>query len=384
MSLGFARIVFLTASLFALNCPLSLANAGECPGNPDALGTSRTIVVDPREHSRIGTMSYSETLPLADREVVLTFDDGPNPRYTPRVLDILAAECIHATYFIIGEMAKEYPALVRRVYDAGHTVGTHSMTHPHRFRALSAELGNAQIDNGIAAVAAALGDPGKVAPFFRFPDFGFTDAAHQHAAELGLMVWGADVPADDWYRLGAKEVARRAVQRLEGRGRGILLLHDIHERTVEALPAILAELKERGFRIVHVVPSSAERPATATAAADWVPPWQESPAARTVPIFQLANLQEAEGDLTKDNADELCKLPPPRKLAAAKKVDDDKPTTRRMARANAREKSAHGRHRLSRHAKVRPSHHAKAKAKPARQAKTKPAKLASAKTATAD
>ena len=100
----------------------------ECPGNPDALGTSRTIVVDPREHIRIGTMDYAETLPLRDREVVLTFDDGPIPPYTGKVLDILAAECVKATYFIVGTMAREYPALVRRAYAEGHTIGTHSMT----------------------------------------------------------------------------------------------------------------------------------------------------------------------------------------------------------------------------------------------------------------
>ena len=82
---------------------LAAASAGECPGNPNALGTSRTIVVDPRDHSRIGTMDYAETLPLADHEVVLTFDDGPIPPYTSKVLDILAAECVNATYFIVGE-----------------------------------------------------------------------------------------------------------------------------------------------------------------------------------------------------------------------------------------------------------------------------------------
>ena len=135
------------------------------------------------------------------------------------------------------------------------------MTHPLRFRALSVERGNAQIDDGIAAVGAALGGVEKVAPFFRFPGFGWTNAAEQHAAERGLMVWGADVPADDWLKLGPREVARRAVQRLEHKGKGILLLHDIHQRTVDALPSILAELKNRGFRIVHVVPASAEQTA---------------------------------------------------------------------------------------------------------------------------
>lgn len=307
MGLGLARIVFLLVAPLAIGG--GIASAGECPGNPDAIGTSRTIVVDPREHIRIGTMDYAETLPLLDREVVLTFDDGPIPPYTNRILDILAAECVKATYFMVGTMAREYPALVRRVYDAGHTVGTHSMTHPFRFRALSVERGNAQIDDGIAAAAAALGDPDKVAPFFRFPGFGYTAAAHQHAIERGLMVWGADVPADDWHKLGPHEVARRAVQRLEYKGKGILLLHDIHQRTVEALPLILEELKARGFRIVHVVPASAERPATVTTAEAWLPHSRPRPVA---PVIMLASLQDLDADiLTKKTVEELCSLTPP-------------------------------------------------------------------------
>jgi peptidoglycan/xylan/chitin deacetylase (PgdA/CDA1 family) len=286
--------------------------AGVCPGNPHALGTSRTIVVDPREHPRIGTMDYAETLPLADREVVLTFDDGPIPPYTNRILEILAAECVHANYFMVGEMAREYPALVRRVFEAGHIIGTHSMNHPYRFRALSVERANSQIDDGIAAVAAALGDSDKVAPFFRFPGFGWTAAAHEHAALRGLMVWGADVPADDWLRLGPREVARRAVQRLERRGKGILLLHDIHQRTVDALPYILAELKARGFRIVNVVPASTDQPPTATAAADWLPKTGGGPAVPAVPVILIADVQDAEFDLTKKTVEELCSLTPSR------------------------------------------------------------------------
>jgi peptidoglycan/xylan/chitin deacetylase (PgdA/CDA1 family) len=226
-------------------------------------------VVDPTDHRKIGTMSYSETLPLADHEVVLTFDDGPLAPYTNRVLDILDAECVKATYFIVGVMAKSSPELVRRIAERGHTIGTHSMNHPIKFRRLSAEAGIAQLDDGIAATAAALGDAGKLAPFFRFPGFGWTEPVETRAASEGLMIWGADMPADDWRRISAKEVARRAISRIEAKGKGVLLLHDIHQRTVEALPVILKELKERGFRIVHVVPSSAELPATATVASDW-------------------------------------------------------------------------------------------------------------------
>ena len=81
----------------------------ECPGNPDALGTSRTIVVDPVEHPRLGSMQYRESLPLEDHEVVLTFDDGPLPPRTNHILDILAHECVKATFFLVGQMATTYP-----------------------------------------------------------------------------------------------------------------------------------------------------------------------------------------------------------------------------------------------------------------------------------
>jgi hypothetical protein len=205
-------------------------------------------------------------------------------------------------------MAKEYPALVRRAHAEGHSIGTHSMTHPVRFRALSVERANAQIDDGIAATAAALGDPDQLAPFFRFPGFGHTGPAHAHAASRGLMVWGADVPADDWHRLGPREVARRAVQRLEHKGKGILLLHDIHQRTVDALPLILEELKARGFRIVHVVPANDQRAPTVTTAEAWLPHSGPKP---TAPLIRLAALQELDaGILMKKSAEELCSLTP--------------------------------------------------------------------------
>src|ERR1700733_14338991 len=76
--------------------------AATCPGNDHALGVSRVIAVDPKEHSRIGTMQYQETLPLDDHEVGITFDDGPIPKYTNRILETLAAECVKATFLMVG------------------------------------------------------------------------------------------------------------------------------------------------------------------------------------------------------------------------------------------------------------------------------------------
>jgi peptidoglycan/xylan/chitin deacetylase (PgdA/CDA1 family) len=241
----------------------------DCRGNPDALGTERVITVDPNEHARVGSMQYPETLPLNDREVVLTFDDGPIPLYTNRILETLAAECVKATFFIVGRQARAYPAEVRKVYNEGHTVATHSQTHPLIFTRLSIAAAEQEIDQGIASVSAALGDPRALAPFFRFPGLGRSRAIESYLGSHGIMTWSADFPADDWTHISGQEVMRRALERLERRGKGILLLHDIQPATAMMLPQLLRELKARGYHVVQVVPAGPERPKTVTEPETW-------------------------------------------------------------------------------------------------------------------
>jgi peptidoglycan/xylan/chitin deacetylase (PgdA/CDA1 family) len=245
------------------------ASAADCPGNPGAIGTSRTLVVDPREHPRIGTMQYAETLPLQDHEVVLTFDDGPLPPRSNQVLDILASQCVKATFFIIGRMARSFPEGVRRVRDAGHSIGTHSQNHPLSMDRMPIERARQEIDDGIAATAAALGGSDSLAPFFRIPGLLRAQAVEDYLASKGIQTWSADFPADDWHRISPTRVYDLAMKRLEAKGKGILLLHDIHARTVAALPQILHELKARGYRIVHVVPATPELPKTPTEPQQW-------------------------------------------------------------------------------------------------------------------
>lgn len=265
------------------------ARAADCPGNPDALGTSRTLVVDPREHPLIGTMQYRETLPLKDREVVLTFDDGPIPKYSNQVLKILADECIKATFFIVGNQAKANPEGVRKLVAADHTVGTHSMDHPLTFDRMPIEKAEAEINGGIAWTAAAMTDPSQLAPFFRIPGLMRAEGVENHLISRGIQVWSADFPADDWRHVSSDRVYQLAIQRLEAKGKGILLLHDIQARTVAALPKIIHDLKAKGYRIVHVVPATADRPATPTTAVEWLlhPPTETTPIARwpRVPHF---------------------------------------------------------------------------------------------------
>lgn len=258
------------------------ASAAEtCPGHPDALGTSRVLTINPGEFARIGSMQYPEALPLNDHEVVITFDDGPIPPYSNSVLDTLDSQCVKATYFLVGEMARAYPSIVRRIYNAGHTIGTHTQNHPFAFQRLSEQKAESQINDGIASVDSALGDPKALSPFFRIPGLGRTNSVETYLASKSLVIWSADVVADDWKHISAAEIVKRAMRRLNEKGRGILLLHDIHPATALALPTLLKELKEHGYHVVQVVAagehpqSLPELPATPVAAKET---WPRSPA----------------------------------------------------------------------------------------------------------
>lgn len=262
--------------LAAGNLPVMATES--CPANPDAIGTSRTITVDPATLPRIGSMQYHHTLPLKDHEVVITFDDGPLPPYTNRILDILAENCVKVTYFLVGQMAHAYPDTVRRIYNAGHVIGTHSLSHPFTFHTMGEPRIEHEVNGGIAYVQAALGDPKAVSPFFRIPGLARSKTVEAYLASQSIAVWSADEVADDWHRgITAKDIVRLAIKRIEAHDhRGVLLLHDIHPATVMALPMLLRELKTRGYKIVQAVPpgerptSLPERPATLVAnAAGW-------------------------------------------------------------------------------------------------------------------
>lgn len=248
---AFAAMAVLVGALAGATPAL----AQECPGKPDALGTSRVLVLEPGELTQVGVMQYPQSLPLADKEVVITFDDGPLPPYSNKVLDILAEQCVKATYFLIGKMAQAYPSIVRRIHREGHTIGTHTEDHPLRMQKLPIDKIRWEIDQGIADVGAALGDSSELAPFIRIPGLSRSPVIEAEAAARSLVIFSSDTVADDWHRhIKPRDIVSRAMSRLEKRGKGILLLHDIHKSTVAALPELLKELKEKGFHVVHVVP----------------------------------------------------------------------------------------------------------------------------------
>jgi peptidoglycan/xylan/chitin deacetylase (PgdA/CDA1 family) len=233
------------------------ATAAPCPGNPDAIGVSRTITVSAKDYPRLGHMQYRDSLPLADHEVVLTFDDGPLPPYTTRVLDILAKNCVKATFFLVGRHTAANPETARLVYAAGHTIGNHSQNHSLHFHELGEARAEREFTTAGRIIQTALGPDATVAPFVRIPGLNRTRAFEAYAQNRSMVVWSSDTVADDWTPINSTQVLNRALRRLEERGRGILLLHDIQPRTVLMLPALLAELKRRNFKIVHVVPDHA-------------------------------------------------------------------------------------------------------------------------------
>src|SRR5262249_33024194 len=255
------RVLRFTIALFVCTLAgVSISAAAEtCSINPDALGTSRVLTINPNEFTLLGTMQYKQTLPLGDREVVLTFDDGPLPPFTDIILDTLASQCVKATYFLVGQMASAYPSVVRRIYNEGHTIGTHSQHHLHLER-LSMRLVEREVDSGISSVTAALGDTKALSPFFRIPYLGRTNAIERFLEDKQLVTWSVDVDTDDWWRGSTpKAIVQRAMRRLNAKGRGIILMHDIHRKTAMALPILLKELKANGYNVVHVV-AAGERP----------------------------------------------------------------------------------------------------------------------------
>jgi peptidoglycan/xylan/chitin deacetylase (PgdA/CDA1 family) len=234
------------------------ARAADCPGNPNALGTSRVLTIDPRDFPRIGMVQYTRSLPLEDKEVVLTFDDGPMPPYTNRVLDVLAEHCVKANYFLVGRMARGYPDLARRILAQGHTVGTHSENHLLGFDHAPLDTVKNEIEQGIVSVTSVVGKNSAATSFFRIPGFLRRHEVETYLQSRHMTTWSADLVADDWRHISASEVVRRSIARLDEKGKGILLLHDIQPATALALPELLRELKTKGYRVVHVVPGKGE------------------------------------------------------------------------------------------------------------------------------
>ena len=195
--------------------------------------------------------------------LALTFDDGPDPRWTPAILDILKQEQVPATFFIIGKNGQAYPDLVRRVVDEGHEIGNHSFTHPN-LGEIPLSLTELELN---ATQRLIESEVGRSTVLFRPPYFGDAEADKPQEVEpalvaqrLGYIMVGVRIDPDDWQLpVTADQIVNRTIDRAmdsnpETRGE-IILLHDSggdRSATIEALPRLIHELKARGFRFVAV------------------------------------------------------------------------------------------------------------------------------------
>lgn len=256
-NLSLAVSTVLAASL----CVLPAQAEDACPAG--ALGVSRTIEIDTNGGPWIGSPHGDPNI-LAQGEVVLTFDDGPSPKNTREVLAALAKECTKAVFFMVGEMAILYPDVVKEVAEQGHVIGTHTWTHPNLARLDQPEV-TREVEATFDIVQKA--SPQPIAPFFRYPYLSSSKVNEDYFKSRNIAQFAVDIDSSDWRVRRTAPVISRVMAGLKARGRGIVLMHDIHKWTADAVPELLAKLKAGGYKIVLLKPKT-----TLQLVADVAPP----------------------------------------------------------------------------------------------------------------
>jgi peptidoglycan/xylan/chitin deacetylase (PgdA/CDA1 family) len=244
------------ASTNAANPPPAPKSASASCANPDGLGISRVVEIDTTGGPAFGTEHFKQYDFLRDKEVVLTFDDGPWPGNTPMVLEALQDNCIKATFFEIGEHATWRPDLTKELVAAGMTVGSHTWSHKDLAKnpyAKDIEQAKQEIEMGVSAVhMAAAGGP--IAPFFRFPDLQQPPELMTYLGTRNIATFSTDIDTFDFKLHKPEDVIKSALTKLAKNGKGILLMHDFQHGTAEAMPELLRQLKANGYKLVHMVP----------------------------------------------------------------------------------------------------------------------------------
>ncbi|RTL71163.1 MAG: polysaccharide deacetylase family protein [Hyphomicrobiales bacterium] len=226
----------------------SAQGAGKCL-NENALGVARTVEIDTTGGPGFGMEQYKAYDFLNLKEVVLTFDDGPWPHNTRAVLEALAKHCTKATFFSIGKHAMWHPEILKEVAAAGHTVGTHTWSHANMAK-LKGEKLTAELERGFSAVKIALGQPPH--SFFRFPFLKDPKEAMEYLGKRNIAVFSHDLDSFDFKIKKPEEVIKSVMTKLDKKGKGIILMHDLQTATATALPELLDRLKAEGYKVVHM------------------------------------------------------------------------------------------------------------------------------------
>jgi peptidoglycan/xylan/chitin deacetylase (PgdA/CDA1 family) len=220
--------------------------------NPDALGIARVVEIDTTGGPGFGFEHFKQLDFLREKEVVLTFDDGPWPENTPSVLKTLANECTTGIFFSIGKHATYYPEILKQVAAAGHTIGTHTWSHATLTnKKLTEDQRKEEIEKGFSAVKWALGGVSP-SPFFRFPALQHPPEMVTYLGTRNIAMFSCDLDSFDFKARNAQQVIDVTMKKLDKLGKGIILMHDFHKHTAEALPALLRKLKEGGYKVVQM------------------------------------------------------------------------------------------------------------------------------------
>jgi peptidoglycan/xylan/chitin deacetylase (PgdA/CDA1 family) len=219
-----------------------------CPGNPDALGVTRTVEIDTTGGPGFGFEQYKMHDFLQDKEIVLTFDDGPWPT-TKAVIEALAAHCVRATFFTIGKHALYYPEILKEVAAKGHTIGGHTWSHANLGK-MPPDKAREEIEKGFSAIKLSLG--AAPAPFFRFPFLQDPPVQVTYLGTRNIGIFSHDLDSFDFKFRKPEDVVKSVMTKLEKKGKGIVLLHDFQAATSKALPQLLNDLKKAGYKIVHM------------------------------------------------------------------------------------------------------------------------------------
>src|SRR5579862_1689502 len=245
--------------------PAPVKSAPACD-KPDGMGLARTVEIDTTGGPAFGTEHFKQYDFLRDKEVVLTFDDGPWPENTPAVIKALTDMCVKGTFFEIGEHASWRPDIAKMVAAAGMTVGSHNWSHKDLARkpyATDIEKAKDEIEMGVSAVHMAVDGP--IAPFFRFPDLQQPADLMTYLGTRNIAIFSTDIDTFDFKMRKPDDVVKSAMTKLAKNGKGILLMHDFQHATAEALPELLRQLKAGGYKVVHMVP---KQPVTTVAKYD--------------------------------------------------------------------------------------------------------------------
>jgi peptidoglycan/xylan/chitin deacetylase (PgdA/CDA1 family) len=219
--------------------------------NPNALGVARTVVIDTSGGPGFGFEHFKQLDFLTDKEVVLTFDDGPWPNNTAAVLKALAAECTKGLFFSVGKHASYHPEILKQVLAAGHTVGTHTFSHVNlNSKKMTEQQVRDELEKGFSAVKMALGQ--APAPFFRFPQLQHNPAAMTYLGTRNVAMFSTDLDSFDFRSQNADQIVNTVMTKVDKLGKGIILMHDFQKLTGEALPTLLARLKAGGYKVVHM------------------------------------------------------------------------------------------------------------------------------------